>query len=390
MTRRVPVVACTVALELARILARIVGRQSGRASIDNENMEASPFILAWTKPAITAQDRAILKLTVSSLEDGGLARRRQVLVDLLRLGGVSGAATGLAVWLRSLSRRPQEDRAAEVRRDLRVPPDPAWPDLAVATGDDPRTLVRRAVHALGGAGRFVARGDVVLVKPNMAWDRMPAQAANTNPAVIAETVRLMLEAGARRVIVTDVSINEPRRCFERSGIAEAARAAGATIVLPGEGGFRDVRLRGEVLDAWPVFQPFLEADKVINAPVAKHHSLTGASLGIKNWYGILGGERRQLHQHIHESLADLASFMRPTLTILDAWRVLKRNGPSGGDQSDVELRRTVLAGTDPVAVDAWAAQSCFNLDENTLRYLALAASRGLGTTRFESLRIAAV
>jgi len=199
-----------------------------------------------------------------------------------------------------------------------------------------------------------------------------------------------LEAGARRAIVTDVTINEPHRCFERSGIAEAARAAGATIVLPGEGGFRDVRLRGEVLDAWPVFQPFLEADKVINVPATKHHSLTGASLGIKNWYGILGGQRFRLHQRIHESLTDLAAFLRPTLTILDAWRVLKRNGPSGGNLADVELCRTVLAGTDPVAVDAWAGQTYFGLDQGALRYLSLAAARGLGTPRFESLRIAAV
>jgi uncharacterized protein (DUF362 family) len=322
--------------------------------------------------------------------ESGLAGRREALVDLLRLSGVSATAVGLALWLESRSHRPQEIQAVDLARDLRVPADPAYPELAVAQGDDPAALVRRAVDALGGMRRFVSRGDVVLVKPNMAWDRTPAQAANTNPAVVAAVVRLSLEAGARRVIVTDVSINEPHRCFERSGIAEAARAAGATVILPGERRFRDVHLHGEILGAWPVFQPFLEADKIVNVPAAKHHSLTGVSLGIKNWYGILGGERHRLHQRIHESLADLAAFMRPTLTILDAWRVLQRNGPSGGDLADVELRRTVVAGTDPVAVDAWAAQAYFGLDERTLRYLSLAAARGLGTPRFETLRIKSV
>jgi uncharacterized protein (DUF362 family) len=327
---------------------------------------------------------------VSNAGESGLARRREVLIDLLRLGGASASVAGVALWLRSRSRRPQTQAVADIARDLRVPANRAFPDLAVAQGDDPAALVRRTVEALGGMRRFISRGDVVLVKPNMAWDRTPEQAANTNPAVVAETVRLALAAGARRVLVTDVPINEARRSFERSGIAAAARAAGAAIILPDERRFRDVDLHGAVLGAWPVFEPFLEADKIINVPATKHHSLTGATLGIKNWYGILGGERHRLHQRIHESLADLAAFLRPTLTILDAWRVLRRNGPSGGNLADVELRRTVLAGTDAVAIDAWAARSFFGLDERTLRYLTLAAARGLGTPRFETLRIAAV
>ena len=130
-----------------------------------------------------------------------------------------------------------------------------------------------------------------------------------------------------------------------------AISAGAEFVYPEEGLFREVDLGGDVLNAWPVLRPFLEADKVINVPIAKHHSLTGASLGIKNWYGILGGPRQRLHQRIHESLTDLAAFMRPTLTLIDAFRVLIRNGPNGGNPADVVLKKTVIAGTDPVALD---------------------------------------
>jgi len=145
-------------------------------------------------------------------------------------------------------------------------------------------------------------------------------------------------------------------------------------------------LDGVVLKNWPVFAPFLEADKVINLPIAKHHALTGATLGMKNWYGILGGERNRLHQQIHQSLADLASFMLPTLTLMDCYRVLVRNGPTGGDPEDVAVKKTLVAGTDPVAIDAYVAKAYWNLDAVQLPYLAMAAARGLGTPDFASLK----
>ncbi|HUJ20696.1 MAG TPA: DUF362 domain-containing protein [Bryobacteraceae bacterium] len=313
-----------------------------------------------------------------------------MLVKLLRLGGLSAGAAGLGVWLNGRSRRPEEP-AAELRKHLfTIPEDSSLPQAVIVKGDDPRQLVRRAIQELGGIQRFVSRGDTVVIKPNVAWDRTPAQAANTNPEIVAEMVRLCRGAGAKSVVVTDVSINEPRRCFERSGIAAAASAEGAQIILPGDGRFRQVDLRGEVLRSWPVFEPFLTADKMINIPVAKHHSLTGATLGMKNWYGILGGQRHRLHQRIHESLVDLADFMRPTLTLIDAYRVLLRNGPGGGNLSDVALQKTVIAGTDPVALDAYAAKAYWDLDSTTLRYLKLASDRGLGNLNFENIRSRAV
>jgi uncharacterized protein (DUF362 family) len=310
------------------------------------------------------------------------------MVELLRLGAAGAGVSGAAVWLSSRSRKPEEPRGLTIERNWSPVADPARPELAMVTGAEPRAAVRRALEELGGIRRFVSRGDVVVVKPNMAWDRTPEQAANTNPEIVAETVRLCFEAGAKRVVVGDVAINEPRRVFSRSGIAEAARREGAQVILPEARQFAEVDLRGELLGSWPVFVALVECDKMINIPVAKHHSLTGATLGIKNWYGIIGGPRHRLHQRIHESLADLAAFMRPTVTIIDAWRVLLRNGPSGGNLADVAQKRTVIAGTDPVALDAWAAKAFWDLDENTLRYLALARDRGLGTPRFETLRAA--
>jgi len=195
-----------------------------------------------------------------------------------------------------------------------------------------------------------------------------------------------VDAGAKRVVVTDVSCNEPRRCFQRSGIAEAAQRAGAEVILPDPTKFREIDLQGEVLRAWPVFEPFLNADKVINVPIAKHHALTGTTLGMKNWYGILGGQRNQLHQRIHESLVDLADFMRPTLTMIDCYRVLLRNGPTGGNLEDVLLKKTIVASTDTVAVDAYVAKAFWNMEVDALPYLKLAAKRGLGIVEFEKLR----
>ena len=136
------------------------------------------------------------------------------------------------------------------------------------------------------------------------------------------------------------------------------------MILPDPTKFREIDLQGEVLRAWPVFAAFLNADKVINVPIAKHHALTGTTLGMKNWYGILGGQRNQLHQRIHESLVDLADFMRPTLTMIDCYRILLRNGPAGGNLEDVLLKRTIVASTDPVAVDAYVAKLREKLEED--------------------------
>jgi uncharacterized protein (DUF362 family) len=313
--------------------------------------------------------------------------RREAMLELLRLGGVAAGATGAAVWLSRHSFRPVPARAVEARRDHRAAADLQWPAMTVVQNGEPRALVETALKNLGGIGRFVSRQDVVVIKPNIAWDRTPEQAANTNPDVVAEMVRQCWSAGARRVIVTDVSCNEPRRCFQRSGIQAAARAEGAEVILPDPELFREVELGGVVLKSWPVFTPFLEADKIFNIPIAKHHVLTGATLGMKNWYGILGGERNRLHQQIHQSLADLANFMLPTLTMIDCYRILLRNGPTGGNLEDVALKKTIVAGTDPVALDAYVAKAFWNLDAEKLPYLQMAANRGLGTLEFDKLQV---
>jgi uncharacterized protein (DUF362 family) len=313
--------------------------------------------------------------------------RREAMLQLLRLGGVAAGAAGAAAWLSEHSFRPVPEQAGQARRDHRTTADAQLPAMTVVQGGEPRALVQKALENLGGIRRFVSRQDVVVLKPNIAWDRTPEQAANTNPEVVAEVVRQCWQAGAKRVIVTDVSCNEPRRCFQRSGIQAAARAEGAEVILPDPELFREVDLGGVVLKSWPVFTPFLEADKIFNLPIAKHHVLTGATLGMKNWYGILGGQRNRLHQQIHQSLADLASFILPTLTMIYCYRILLRNGPTGGNLEDVATKKTIVAGTDPIALDAYVAKAYWNLDPERLPYLQMAAARGLGTVDFDKLLV---
>jgi|SRR5450631_431039 len=309
--------------------------------------------------------------------------RREAMLQFLRLAGAGAGTVALGAWLSTRSEKQTSDRAAYAVRNHGIPADPHWPVMVVVQGGEPAALARRALADLGGISRFVRRGEVVVLKPNVAWDRTPEQAANTNPETVAEVVRQCWQAGAKRVIVTDVSCNDPRRCFQRSGIQEAAKREGAEVILPDPARFREVNLGGDVLQNWLVFEPFLIADKIINMPIAKHHGLTGATLGMKNWYGILGGQRNRLHQQIHESLADLAAFMRPTLTMMDAYRVLLRNGPTGGNLEDVAIKKTMIAGTDPVALDAYVAKAYWDLDSEKLPYLKMASDKGLGTVEFE-------
>src|SRR5215475_7377848 len=149
--------------------------------------------------------------------DNNLLNRRDALIKLLRVAGVAAGTAGLAAWLSQHSVRPEAALATSARRGHTIRPDPGLPEMAILQGEDAASLAHQAIEELGGMRRFVSRGDIVLVKPNIGWDRTPEQAANTNPEVVAEIVRQCLNASAKRVIVTDVSCNEPRRCFQRSG-----------------------------------------------------------------------------------------------------------------------------------------------------------------------------
>jgi uncharacterized protein (DUF362 family) len=295
------------------------------------------------------------------------------------LAAVSGA-TGLVFHNRDTARR---STVVAKTADFEVPPDPSLPVLTSATNPDPVAALHAALDGIGGIGRFVSSGEAVVVKPNVGWDRTPAQGANTNPLLVSEMVRLCLAAGADRVTVTDVSCNDPRRSFLRSGIKEAGEIAGARVMLPSPEDFVEVDLGGVVLTRWPVLRHFVEADRLINMPIVKQHSLTRCTVGMKNLYGILGGRRNRLHQEIDQSIVDLAAFVRPTLTVVDATRVLVRGGPQGGSLDDVSIQDTVMCATDQVAADARAVE-LLGLNGRQVGHIALAARSGLGSLDYRT------
>lgn len=258
--------------------------------------------------------------------------------------------------------------------------------LVMATGPSAVAITRAAIGGLGGISRFIAKGDVVVIKPNMSWDRVPEQAGNTNPEVVATVVALCLEAGAKSVTLFDRPVNDPRRCYVQSGIGPAAEKAGARVEFMNDRRFKKMAIGGLVLKEWPIYRDVVEADKLINIPIAKHHSRARLSMAMKNWMGVLGGDRSTLHQRLDECLVDLAGAIKPTLTVLDAVRVLVANGPQGGDLADVKRLDTVIAGIDQVAIDALGA-TLFGLQGSDLGYVRLGHQRGLGNMLLDPSKI---
>jgi len=260
------------------------------------------------------------------------------------------------------------------------------PDLVVAHGASPEQLVKAAIDALGGIRTFISRGDIVVIKPNIGWDRTPEQAGNTNPEVVAAVVKLCFEAGAKKVKVFDRPVNDPRRCYVQSGIGPAVSALGGEADYMDDRKFRDMEIGGTALKSWPLYTDIFEADKVINIPIAKHHGLAKLTMSMKNWMGVMGGSRRQIHQKLDESLVDLSLKIKPTLTILDAVRILTANGPQGGSLADVKKLDTVIAGRDQVAIDSYGA-TLFGMKGSDLGYVQIAHKLGLGQMDLGKVRI---
>lgn len=246
-------------------------------------------------------------------------------------------------------------------------------------------LTTEAVAALGGMSRFMKEGDSVWIKPNMAWDRTPELAANTNPAVVATLVKLCLEAGASKVRVGDFPCNEAKQTYVSSGIADAAKKAGAEVVFIDENRFREMDLGGQVLKNWPVYPDIVEADLIINCPIVKHHSISTVTACMKNYMGV-ANNRSKWHQNLPVCLADIAKFLQPKarLQVVDAIRVLTANGPTGGDPKDVKRLDTLAAGTDIVACDAFAAELLGHKPEDIPTVVA-GHKAGLGVIDYRSI-----
>lgn len=342
-----------------------------------------------------------MRVKKKATESESLANERRR-AFLKQAGMASGLALGAGYlslapthWPLSLS-DPDGQRGKPKEELLRLPENgyavaasATAAQIAIARGQRVDAMLRGAIDGLGGVGRFVSRGDIVLIKPNVAFERAAPLGATTDPEVLTALINLVKSAGAKEIRVADNPIESPESCFVRSGIQQAALEAGARIFLPRPSDFRLLNVVGaKWIEKWPFFwRPFIGVDKVIGVAPVKDHNLCHASMTTKNWYGLLGGRRNQFHQDIHGIITDLALMMRPTLVILDGSRVLFRSGPTGGSLSDVRPGQTIAASTDSLALDAFGWDDLLRRDKNERpKYLEQAAAKKLGQPDWQSLR----
>jgi len=319
--------------------------------------------------------------------DGNKVSRRQFLARLGKAGVSIAAASSISyIAYDKAGSGVGTKKSLVALPNFAVAPRPGQ-TISIVHGTERVKTVNKAIELLGGMDRFVRRGDVVMIKPNVAFARSPSIGATTRPELVAEVVRLCYKTGAKKVIVTDNPINDPASCFLLSGIGKAARAAGAEVVLPSDDLFRHTTLSGgRLIKNWPIFYgPLSKADKVIGIAPVKHHNRSGASMTMKNWYGLLGGRRNIFHQDINAIIAELSMLVRPSLVILDGTMVMMTNGPTGGSLSDLRQANTIIASCDAVAADSYGC-SLLGLKGRDLPYLAKAEQSGAGTVDYESLK----
>ncbi len=272
---------------------------------------------------------------------------------------------------------------------------PPFPDFSVSGTEGRIRLVREkdrvraldlALAAMGGVETFIRKNDRVLLKVNAAFASPSILSATTHPLLVEAMTRLSFQAGAREVIVTDNPINDPVSCFSLTGIGKAAEDSGARVVLPRQALFRPLSVPGaRLIRNWPVLsEPLRGIDKVIGLTPVKDHHRSGASMTLKNWYGLLGGRRNLFHQEIHDIIAELAMMIRPTLVILDGTTTMVSNGPTGGSLSDLKVTHTLIVSTDPVAADACGAELLGKTAQD-LPYIGKAEAAGAGRADYRKL-----
>jgi uncharacterized protein (DUF362 family) len=310
--------------------------------------------------------------------------------DFILRAAKAGAAIA-AIGTVSVMLRDQEGPSASASVETVALPDfsitGAGRNLSIITGSDRIKTLNRALQALGGIDQFIKRGDRVVLKVNAAFASPASLGATSHPDLVGEMVRLCFRAGAATVSVTDNPINDPDSCFALSGIAKAAESAGARVVLPNAAAFRSTTLAGgRLIKEWPLlFEPLRGVTKLIGIAPIKDHHRSGASMTMKNWYGLLGGRRNVFHQDIHTIISELAQMVRPTLVILDGTNTMMSNGPTGGSFEDLKATHTMIASTDQVAADAFGA-TLLGKTAADFPYIAKAVAAGVGTADYESLK----
>jgi uncharacterized protein (DUF362 family) len=261
-------------------------------------------------------------------------------------------------------------------------------DLVAVKGGEPDVMLTKGMDALGGIGKFVKKGQKVVVKPNIGWDVSPERAGNTNPKLVAEVIRQCLAAGASEVFVFDNTCDTWKRCYKNSGIESAVKNAGGKIV-PGntEGYYHEVSIPlGKNLSKVKEHELLLSSDVFINVPVLKSHGGARLTIAMKNQMGCVWDRGTWHRNDLHQCIADYATYRKPTLNIVDAYNVMKQNGPRGVSVEDVVTMKSLLISTDMVAVDT-AAAKLFGIDPVDVRHIQIAADQKIGRMDLENLRI---
>jgi uncharacterized protein (DUF362 family) len=267
-------------------------------------------------------------------------------------------------------------------------PPAVTPDLVAVKGGEPDVMFDRGIAALGGIGAFVRKGHTVVVKPNIGWDVTPERGGNTHPKLVGRIVKACFEAGAKKVYVFDHTCEHPERCYGTSGIEKAAKDAGAMVVSGNsEGYYQNVKIPGgtELKEA-KEHELILSSDVFINVPVLKSHSGARVTIAMKNLMGIVWDRGAWRRADLHQCIADYATYRKPTLNVVDAYYVMKKNGPRGVSVEDVAIMKAQILTTDMVAADA-AAAKLFGMEPDAVRHIALAAEMKVGRKDLENLRI---
>ena len=305
---------------------------------------------------------------------------------VVKAGGAIAAAGTIGFWFHDAKGPdPSKEDATDIRLPAFSVPD-LGPRMSIIRGRSRVDTLRLAVKSIGGIESFIEKGDRVLIKVNAAFASPRMLSATTHPQIVSELTRLCLDAGASSVVVTDNPINDPSSCFALSGIADAASGAGAQLFLPRDDAFAPFTVPdGKLIRNWPVlYGPLKSINKIIGTAPVKDHHRSGASMIMKNWYGLLGGRRNIFHQDIQTIITELAMMIRPTLVILDGTTTMMTNGPTGGSLADLKETNTMIAGTDQVAVDACGA-TLLGRSLNDLPFIGMAEAAGLGTADYQSL-----
>lgn len=266
-------------------------------------------------------------------------------------------------------------------------------DLVAVMGGEPDEMFRRAIAELGGMKNYVKPGMKVAVKPNIGWDKVPELAGNTNPKLVAEIIKECFEAGASEVTVFDHTCDDWIKCYKNSGIEDAAKAAGAKV-MPAhlESYYRSINLpRGKKMKTAKVHEAILDSDVWINVPVLKNHGGANLTISMKNLMGIVW-DRGYFHQNdLQQCIADICSMdKKAVLNVVDAYRIVKTNGPRGRSASDVVLTKGLFVSPDIVAVDTAAAKFFNQVREMPLEsvgHLANGQALGIGTMDLDKLNI---